>query len=726
MSGFAVDSESDIDAEVVNDSLGALNLSGVVQLNTDFTPVKDVQLTADFHQPVSGVTSPAFSYSHEGSGLAAIFNQQRRGSVRRASINNGPSEELLRTTAARVNDSQALDEKHRARSPSYLRVSELPEESQLLRTTEARKIDTQILEEQRKSPTRGFKIVDEDFQVKSSLLRTTEAQRNYIKALEEHKHARQASPEPIRLPSSDFQPSARLLKTTKKTEADRLALEEKKYGRRPVDDGKPKNVVPKNYTPSQHLAKPTQSSIVAANQWEDIKRQKREAKDIWWEERKPAEKAKSRSNTPSKLRSPTKAYLFSRKEKVPISQSIFATPEEAIAAAGTTSIPSTAPISDTSHLLKTTRAATMGQVGADPALIAPELQPQQRGLELVSRQSFRGQPVESKLFHETMAVKASKFGACLEPEPEPSPTKMVVHSPSERLTALNESLQNFVRAKAEIAHDPREEGWNSFTDKDHTYPSPANRPRRTLPRRNSGSPSNNSSQRKLRVNNEDDEDYFPGSHYNSAEHQGDEDDETKNESAVPATPPSASKVLPPAPPNSRFLPPPAGASQHFSAAFLASPAGKSPPKGVVVVPKLALSPSPATPQQAKTPLGSKKSSSSSLTPATSGSARKTQKTPVTSSAKGVAKVSSGVKPVTPSTGTKPKPRAQAVAEATKKAVNAIRNDDSYKASSSPAASPVVPKKEVVEQVESTEATEEEKHHSRDTTVTAEEAAVTTA
>jgi hypothetical protein len=192
-----------------------------VLLNTNFTPVRDSSpMPINTH---SGMTSPA--PSNEGG---------RRGSVRRSSIHGAPSDELLSTTAARMNDKAALEEKSRARSPSYLHVQELPQNSHLLSTTVSRVFEQNALEEQRTrkgSPQRGFKIATEDFQVSNSLLRPTESRKAELRAIEEAK--KPASPN-YKIPPPDFVPNSRLLKMTKERESDRLVLEEKKNGPKKV------------------------------------------------------------------------------------------------------------------------------------------------------------------------------------------------------------------------------------------------------------------------------------------------------------------------------------------------------------------------------------------------------------------------------------------------------------------------------------------------------------
>lgn len=432
-----------------------------VQLNTDFTPVRDSSPTMGTN-PHSGMTSPAPSSENGG----------RRSSVRRSSINGAPSDELLSTTAARLNDKAALDDKYRARSPSYLHVQELPQNSHLLSTTVARVFEQNALEEQKNrksSPQRGFKIAHEDFQVSNSLLRPTESRRAELRAIEEAK----LPPSPsFKVPPPDFQPPSRLLKMTKEREADRIALEEKKNGPKRVSSGKK---VSKDYTPGAHLVKPTQAFICAQNGWEKEKEDKRNAKDIWWEERRPAEKARSRPNTPSKLRSPTKAFLNAKRDKAPISQSIFASPEEAIAYNPPATLPPPPALPESSHLLKPTRAVEMGKIDAE---LPPEFLPKPPSLDLATRKSF-SKSVDSKLYETTTAYEAGKFGADLHQTEDNGP-KEKVHSPSERLLRLNTNCAHHVREKAEKVVNPREDGWNPYVVKERNYPCPSNRKRSGL------------------------------------------------------------------------------------------------------------------------------------------------------------------------------------------------------------------------------------------------------
>jgi hypothetical protein len=255
---------------------------------------------------------------------------------------------------------------------------------------------------------------------------------------------------------------------TKEREADRLTLEVKKNGPKKVPGNGKK--VSKDYTPGFHLVKPTQAIVCSQNQRDKEKEEKRNAKDIWWEERRPAEKAKSRPNTPSKLRSPTKAFLNAKRDKAPISQSIFATPEEALAYNPPASIPPPTALPENSHLLKPTRAAEMSKIDAE---MPPEFLPKPPSLTLATRRSFC-KSIDSKLFETTLAYEASKFGADLHPVEVTSPQEKV-HSPSERLLKLNSNSAQRVREKAEKTHNAREDGWNPFAAKERSYPCPSNR-----------------------------------------------------------------------------------------------------------------------------------------------------------------------------------------------------------------------------------------------------------
>jgi hypothetical protein len=410
--------------------------------NTDFTPV----INPNANQERSSTTTPD-------------LRPNSVNSVR--SHSTGVSESLLRTTAARLNDERAWEIHQQMKQPLQYKVVPLPDDHPLLRPTKARLLDEQALEAHKlqKNVQEGpnFKIADEFYQVKSSLLRLTKARVNDAIALAA-RQTRSPSPPHFRVDHT-YSPSDRLSKPTKVREADRQALEEKQHEH---DPQKPK-VIPKDYVPNDHLLLPTKNNVAAIEQWEHEKEKMKYSDDIWWNERKPSAKAKSRPETPSKLTSPTTAYLSARREKVKIGDEFQAHDV----------IPLPAPIEDNNRLLKPTKAVKLQSIDANREEIAPEYSlPLTPEMNLMARRTYGEVP--SRLMEETNAAKSGKYQKPIPEQPKQFSPK-AFKAPSERLTNLNSAAKHGQKEKVQYHQDPRENGWNLYTDKSPNYPCPSNR-----------------------------------------------------------------------------------------------------------------------------------------------------------------------------------------------------------------------------------------------------------
>jgi hypothetical protein len=243
--------------------------------------------------------------------------------------------------------------------------------------------------------------------------------------------------------------SDRLLKPTASRVRDNQVLEEKK---RQKDASPPKRKIDNNYVPSDRLMKTTQSRIASVKEWETHKERSKYEDDIWWEMRKPAEAARIKPGTPSKLYDATTSYAQSTRvkyDKQPESP-----PKEIV-------IP--AKIDSESPLLKKTLATKASTW--KPEIVVESPKP---GKLVLPSQQTGPQHVESKLGCETKSSRLNKWRnkeeetQQLASPPSAPSSAHKVKEVSPRLLELNESLKYSVRPKAaRPAADPRELGWNT-------------------------------------------------------------------------------------------------------------------------------------------------------------------------------------------------------------------------------------------------------------------------
>ena len=250
------------------------------------------------------------------------------------------------------------------------------------------------------------------------------------------------------------EPSESLMKSTAARVRDLQVLEERKKG---TYNSPPKRKsVENSWTPSESLLRPTQARIMDGKEWEAHKERSKYEDDIWWELRKPAETAKPKPNTPSKLFEKTASFSKTIRPKYDPQAAAPATPPKEVH-----HLPPK--INNDSPLLKATTAAKM-QSWKQTEIVPEQPKPV---LHLYSNQSGP-QQVQSKLCYDTKAAALNRWKSKEQLEKEaaekvsPNPNGKKVKGVSPRLLELNESLKYSVKPKYEKTNvDPREVGWTT-------------------------------------------------------------------------------------------------------------------------------------------------------------------------------------------------------------------------------------------------------------------------
>jgi hypothetical protein len=241
-----------------------------------------------------------------------------------------------------------------------------------------------------------------------------------------------------------------------------------------VNTDTPPSSASSNVGPSERLLRPTQSRISEQKEWQSHKERSKYEDDIWWELRKPAELAKVKPGTPSKLTEPTASFAKSVRPKYDAAAAkIEATPPKE-----SVPHPLPAPINVDSPLLKKTYAATINSWKQNE--IKHEVN--KPVLDLPS-QVTGPQHVSSKLSYDTKSSVLNKWKSKeqLEKQKQSSSPSAAASSsssgaaatkkvkePSSRLLELNESTRLSQRPKAaKSTVDPRESGWHLDHKKPH-------------------------------------------------------------------------------------------------------------------------------------------------------------------------------------------------------------------------------------------------------------------
>jgi hypothetical protein len=302
-------------------------------------------------------------------------------------------------------------------------------------------------------------------------------------------------------------PTSHLLATTKARTIESNIVKNNKNARTvPQTPPKPEHRPAPPTPPNSTLLRSTKSITSALEAIEKEKNDRKNAKDIWWEARKPAQRSRMSPNITSKLKEPTVSFIHSMKNEEEPNTTLPKTPI------------TVAKIDEDNRLLKDTTATRYSYAITPPP---PKYSPT---LNLIGMSSYQGF-VGSKLTKDTVAMRAAKWT----PPPDPglvihplnatkqrnmsspqnnrSPTNSNNHNnnsnnnnqnnnnnnnshqqsskslrdvddnlsvssqkirtPSDRLTSYNTAMKGSVRNKVTpIKKDPREIGWNHFTHKD--------------------------------------------------------------------------------------------------------------------------------------------------------------------------------------------------------------------------------------------------------------------